>query len=86
MEIIGLIITLISVAGVLLNNARRRECFLLWLFSNALSACVHGVAGMYSLAARDVIFFVLAIHGLYAWRRHESISRSLRASREPIGQ
>ena len=70
-EIIGTIITIIAVSGVLLNNHRRRECFYLWLVSNALSAGVHLYAGMYALTVRDTIFFCLAIHGLIYWRNAE---------------
>lgn len=68
-ETIGWIITVIAVAGVVLNNQRRRACFGLWLISNTLSAGVHLAAGMYALATRDVIFFALAIHGLICWSR-----------------
>jgi len=66
-ECVGIIITIIAVAGVLLNNARRRACFLLWLASNAMSAGVHLWSGVYSLAGRDAIFFALAIAGWYKW-------------------
>lgn len=67
-ETIGWAITAIAVAGVVLNNRRHRACFVLWLASNALSACVHASAAMYALAVRDAIFFALAIHGWFAWR------------------
>ena len=72
MEIVGTVITVIAVAGVLLNNHRRRECFYLWLVSNLLSASVHLTAGMYAMTARDLIFFALAIHGLIHWSRPRS--------------
>jgi hypothetical protein len=38
-EIIGTAATVLAVAGVVLNNRRRRACFAVWLVSNALS-CV----------------------------------------------
>jgi len=68
-ELIGTIVTAVAVGGVLLNNARRRECFLLWIFSNALSAAIHVEASMWSLAGRDAIFFALAIAGWRQWGR-----------------
>ena len=66
-ELIGIVITIVAVVGVLLNNARRRACFLLWIVSNALSAAVHIHADLYSLAARDAIFLVLAVIGWRQW-------------------
>ena len=72
-EIVGSIITVVAVSGVLLNNARRRVCFLLWIVSNSLSAAVHMHASppMWSMAARDVIFLALAIAGWRQWGRQK---------------
>ena len=69
LEIVGTIITVIAVAGVILNNRMRRECFILWLISNLVSALIHISVGVWSLAARDLIFFVLAIDGFIRWGR-----------------
>jgi len=71
-ETIGIIGTVLAVAGVLLNNRRRRECFYLWLVSNGLTLAVHVMAGIWSLAVRDAIFFLLAIDGLAKWSRREA--------------
>ena len=68
-EAIGWCITVIAVAGVVLNNRRRRECFILWMVSNALSAVVHFAAGMWALTCRDAVFFVLAVDGLIRWSK-----------------
>ena len=74
-ETIGAAITVLAVSGVVLNNRRHRACFALWLVSNAASAAVHIAAGMYSLAARDLIFFALCIHGLILWTRADRDGR-----------
>ena len=66
-EWIGWAVTAVALAGVILNNHRRRECFLLWLVSNAASTGLHLAAGMWALTARDAAFFALAIYGWYAW-------------------
>lgn len=68
-EAAGWLVTVIAVGGVLLNNRRRRQCFYLWLVSNALSALIHLAVGLWSLAFRDLIFLALAIEGLRKWRR-----------------
>ena len=69
LEIIGTATTLLAVTGVVLNNYRRTGCFYVWLVSNSLSATCHIALGLWSLTARDVIFLVLAVHGLRCWRR-----------------
>jgi nicotinamide riboside transporter PnuC len=67
-ESVGLAVTVLAVAGAVLNNRRRRGCFWLWLVSNAASCALHGYAGLWTLALRDVIFFGLSIEGLVRWR------------------
>jgi nicotinamide riboside transporter PnuC len=67
-EVVGLAVTFLAVSGAVLNNRRLRACFWLWLVSNAASAAIHVAAGLWSLAARDVIFFALAIEGLLRWK------------------
>lgn len=69
LEVLGTLITIAAVIGVLFNNRRRLECFYIWLVTNGVSAGIHIAVGVYSLAARDAIFFVLAIEGLVRWRR-----------------
>lgn len=66
-ELIGAISAVVAVAGVLLNNWRIRGCFVLWVVSNAASAGLHVAGGMWSLAARDIVFLVLSIHGWFMW-------------------
>jgi len=68
-ESISLVATAIAVAGVWLNNSRLKACFVLWGVSNSLSMGLHLHAGLWSLAGRDCIFLVLAVHGWRAWGR-----------------
>ena len=65
----GAVATCIAIAGVVLNNCRVRWCFALWLISNALTAGLHLHAGMYSLAARDLVFLGLAVDGWFRWAK-----------------
>lgn len=69
-ELIGAVVTAVAIAGVLLNNRRRRECFALWAFSNALSALLHVTNQMWALAVRDSVFLVLAADGWVRWGRN----------------
>ena len=68
-EIFGTVATVLAVAGVLLNNHRRRECFLIWIVSNAMTFAIHAHAGIASLAVRDAIFLALALDGWNRWRK-----------------
>ena len=67
-EIISTLATIIAIAGVILNNHRRRECFILWLGSNSLTLAVHLAVGLWAMSGRDAIFIYLAIDGWYRWK------------------
>jgi len=58
-ELAGWAATAVALAGVWLNNRRRRTCFALWLVSNAITFGIHAAAGMWPLAARDGAFFIM---------------------------
>ena len=66
-EIIGIISSVLAVIGVLANNRRLRWCFLVWMVSNAMSMAIHADAGIWSLAARDAVFLLLAVEGWIKW-------------------
>ena len=68
-EIIGMAVTVIAVAGAWLINRKIRFCFLLWMVSNLLSAGIHVHTGPWALVARDMIFLFLAIEGYATWGR-----------------
>ncbi len=69
LETIGVVATILAVAGVLLNNRRMIQCFYIWMISNALSAYLHYDTGLYSLLLRDVVFLALAFEGVIRWRK-----------------
>jgi nicotinamide riboside transporter PnuC len=69
MEVLGTIASVLAIAGVVLNNRRRTECFYLWMVSNSLCLVIHVIVGVWSLAMRDVIFFFLALEGLKLWKK-----------------
>ncbi len=71
-EAIGVLVTIGAITGVVLNNHRRRACFLIWMVTNAASALIHLAAGMVALTCRDASFFALAIHGYIAWGRSKA--------------
>lgn len=68
-EVIGTIATVIAICGVVMNNHRMVGCFWLWIVSNAMTAGIHVYFCIWSMAARDVVFLALAVHGLMCWRK-----------------
>lgn len=66
-EIIGTFALILGVLGAMLNNRKLRVCFIVWIVANTLSACVHIGVGVWSLLARDIVFFVLSIEGWLKW-------------------
>ena len=65
-ELAGTLATIIAVIGVVMNNHRKRACFIVWLVSNSIALAIHLDANILSLAVRDLIFLCLAVDG---WRR-----------------
>lgn len=68
---LGWLATVLSVAGVVLNNCRLWPCFLLWMVSNAISAMLHARRDtrIWSLFVRDLVFLALSVVGLWQWTR-----------------
>ncbi len=82
-QLLGLVGSAFAIAGVLLNNRMRIECFYLWLVSNSLCACVHAYTGLWTLVIRDVVFLMLAVQGLRHWRANKkSECRHWRANKK----
>jgi nicotinamide riboside transporter PnuC len=72
-EFFGTIATILAIAGVIYNNRMSRVCFWFWLASNAITAVIHCQASLWSLAVRDIVFFVLAFDGLKRWSKSSFI-------------
>ena len=70
LEAVGLVATVVAIAGVLLMNARRRSCHVVWIGSNALFVLIHlsTTPVVWTMVARDVVFLALAFSGFYQWR------------------
>lgn len=57
-----------SVAGVVLNNHKRRECFYIWIATNTGWLLVDMAHGLYVQAALFATYLGLAIHDIWKWR------------------
>ena len=69
LEIASAAAGVLAIAGVVLNNHRRRACFVVWIASNTGSGALHLAPGMFAMGARDAVFCALAVHGLVLWGR-----------------
>jgi len=72
MEALQFLTATLAVWGVVLNNHFDRRCFWLWMISNAVGFYVHASNHQIGFAARDFVFFALAIHGLQNWRKKQN--------------
>ena len=63
------IITALSIVGVVLNVHKRKECFIIWAFTNAAWAVYDWHIGALEQAALFAVYFGLSVYGLIKWRR-----------------
>ena len=56
-----------AVAGVVLNNHRRRECFYFWIVTNCAWAMINYRAGLPMESVQNMVFLGLAFHGMWKW-------------------
>jgi nicotinamide riboside transporter PnuC len=65
------ILVLLGVIGVILNNHRRIECFYVWGITSFCWMIIDFQKGIYSQSALFAIYFMLAIHGWYNWKKEK---------------
>jgi uncharacterized membrane protein len=61
-------VTIIALVGVVLNIEHDLRCFYIWTFTNAAFAFRTFLLGAYEMTALFIIYFVLAIVGIYRWK------------------
>jgi len=69
------VITVLSVAGTIANIYKKWWCFILWGIAN-LAWCVYDIhIHEYSQAILWGVYFMLAVWGLYSWRKAEIVEK-----------
>jgi membrane protein implicated in regulation of membrane protease activity len=63
------ILTILSVIGVIANIYKKQWCFIIWAFTNFTWAIVDFANGLPEQGVLFSIYFILAIWGLYQWRK-----------------
>ena len=66
---LGWLVTAICLAGTVLNVKKVRWCFHLWTIGNLLWLAIDLRNSLYSRALLDFVQLVLAIWGIYEWKR-----------------
>jgi len=62
-------ITVLSIVGVVLNIYKKKSCFAIWTFTNASWMFIDFYKGIYAQSFLFLVYTVLAIWGLYQWRK-----------------
>jgi len=62
-----ILITALSIIGVVLNNYRNRACFIIWGFTNAIWATYDFRIGAWEQGILMTVYFCLAIWGWIQW-------------------
>jgi nicotinamide riboside transporter PnuC len=61
------IVTVFSITGVVLNIYKIKWCFAIWAVTNFSWMVIDFYRGIYAQAFLFMVYFILAIYGLYRW-------------------
>jgi nicotinamide riboside transporter PnuC len=64
-------ISILAMAGNVLNIKKRSECFVVWCFTNAAWCVYDYKIGAYSQSVVFAVYFIFAVWGLCKWKREE---------------
>jgi nicotinamide riboside transporter PnuC len=65
------ILVILSIAGVILNIYKRKECFVIWGITNLGWAIYDFKIGAYAQGVLFAVYFGLAVWGIIKWRKEE---------------
>jgi len=71
------IVTALSISGIILNIYKRRECFIVWCFTNAAWMAHDYYHGEYAQSFMFAVYFGLSIWGLLKWRTENTLKKPL---------
>ena len=60
-----------SIVGVVLNIKHYHQCFIIWAFTNFTWMIIDFKMGLPAQGTLFAIYFILALWGIYSWRRKE---------------
>lgn len=62
--------TIASLIGVILNIKHDRRCFYIWFCTNSAWTFIDFYSGLYAQAMLFSIYTILALWGIYSWRKY----------------
>ena len=65
------IVSALALTGVILNIYKSKYCFLIWAATNLFWAVYDYRIGAKAQAALFLVYFVLALWGLWKWRKEK---------------
>ncbi|MGN1043561.1 MAG: nicotinamide mononucleotide transporter [Acutalibacteraceae bacterium] len=68
------VMSVIALAGTLMNAERNKWGFIFWLCSNLYMSVRFFVIGEYAQGVLFFVYFILAIRGIYSWTKKEKSS------------
>jgi len=63
------ILTILSLIGVVANIYKKQWCFIIWAFTNFAWMIIDFLNGLPEQSALFALYFILAIWGLYKWKK-----------------
>jgi nicotinamide mononucleotide transporter len=67
-------LTILSIVGVILNIYKNKWCFIIWAATNLAWMIVDYRYEIYSQAALQAVYLVLAVWGLWKWRNESALT------------
>jgi nicotinamide riboside transporter PnuC len=61
------LLTAASIMGVVLNNYRRRECFIIWIVANSSWMLYDWSIGAREQAVMFAVYLILSVWGFFQW-------------------
>lgn len=81
--ILSWVMSIIALAGTILNAERNIYGFVFWIVSNMYMTIRFAYIGEYAQACLFLIYTILAVRGIIAWRKKEQKSKwKLKSRRE----
>lgn len=63
------LITIASIIGTVANIYKKKWCFIVWIFTNALWCVIDFIMGMYAQSFLFFVYFLLAVWGIIQWSK-----------------
>lgn len=76
--------TIVALIGTILNCKQIRACFYLWTVTNAMWFGWDAYCGLWSRCVLDAVQFILAIWGIYEWKKLDAQRSSDAAVEESL--